>query len=498
MPSGASAAGPSATAQAPNLDSSPGKRHSLLHSSNSCESQAMSPGRERLDGEPSPPSSSLSSSSTCPAREPAARNAAAIDTGEPAASSFSSAAACAVACWPPVSPSSRNKKNSPDSKEGKAWPPGASSPGTRKSPHDEAPAAGAVASQPRASPGRSWQNAAGAVDVVAAEVATGAEGPVSMMGAGEELVRPCTSSTVTQSQGPLAGDSDFEQIWSQSTTAEDTPRPHVPTCTPNNGEVEPAAANLTHAAALGELACRSESGEGRGYTLPTVSRAFQAQPSTKPAHLATNTNASASSSAGRAGGDALAEPATPLLPAATQVTCAEAREQRARKDARDDRRSAATAAAAAVAPLLVGKAPESEPTTAAPARAAKSCATLQVSAVQAESADLPTSNASQAHRTSAPTAVAAAATTAPTQAVPVRGAGESKVGAADKPAAKELPSVRLKDLQEGRNGQSETRSLAPGKAAAGLAKKNDFAAMMAARQQKMREAEEADAGMYFD
>ena len=73
-----------------------------------------------------------------------------------------------------------------------------------------------------------------------------------------------------------------------------------------------------------------------------------------------------------------------------------------------------------------------------------------------------------------------------------------KVGAADKRAAKEVLSVRLKGQEEVRKGQDETKSLAPGKAAAGLAKKNDFAAMMAARQQAMREAEEADAGMYFD
>ena len=44
--------------------------------------------------------------------------------------------------------------------------------------------------------------------------------------------------------------------------------------------------------------------------------------------------------------------------------------------------------------------------------------------------------------------------------------------------------------------QDEKGKPTPGKAAAG--KKQDFAALMAARQKKMREAEEADEGMYFD
>ena len=381
-------------------------------------------------GDQSPQPSNLSSSSTCPSNAAMARRSLAIDTT--GASAGTNYASCAT-CWPAaVSPKSARKAKEPEVAGAKSTPDAK----VKMSPSYQNNASTALGQSPVPS-----TKSVPEFSIDLQHTSGGPQAPSRKETKDEQktanLESNCQSlpslSTTGVLQQPSSGDSEGEQILSQLTTAEDTPRPLAPSCTPNNGEMNDTDCTGNDVVSKAEHG-HPVVGEFNNQVMPAASMSATAVRYALPKLAAPARRPSSGNSRERPG-------------AAAQE-------------------SQNTAQGSHITPSAPGPTPAPVP--------------IQQS-IQKE----------------------AAPNTAPVlQSLPQQ---------TPKPAGNLETSTasRAKDDKEKEViapppvGKVAQRPI-PGKAAEGMKTemkqnmKTDFAAMMAARQKKMREAEEADEGMYFD
>ena len=362
--------------------------------------------------EHSPPSSALSSSDTTVAHSGMGM---ALDTSDPS---------CISTCWP-VSPGSGGKR-----------PPSAQA---HKEVSHQAKSQFPVTSPPYL-PQMAAKNLANDLQHKS--------GGAAALGVTDEIQQRTHSILSTGPQQPSSGDSDGEHILSQSTTAEDTPRPFLnPAPTPDTEEDGHSGANRPAEIEAISNSCGGNGlvGGARGYSLPKLSKS--AAPAAKQS-------------------DALSS------------------EQLAWQEAFRNNVCAAPATRTASATQVVQPEPTPLPSQQAPTTVSQSAA-----------ASAPATRTPQPPPTQAPEPSPAPAS-APT---PEKEAPTSRTMVAKTVAKEELPKKENTESNAGgrvlHSRQDEAGKPIPGRAAA--VKKQDFAALMAARQKKMREAEEADEGMYF-
>ena len=311
------------------------------------------------------------------------------------------------------------------------------------------------------------------------------EGDIQTTGGTQRMLQPpCAPLGAMSPQQPSSGDSESEHVLSQSSTAEDTPRRLLAAASPDKdtqrtsaelgvrgmeeGEVTAAQRSAT-TAGEGEVVSTAKGAvqSGLRYSLLTCSSAVaqQQEEADESAHTAVATWESAVATR------ALCQVLPKVLPSTAAGSAAGA------ATARATHCNTQHTATARVPPIFTTSTHQlgewQEPTT--------RCTLGKSPTLGKSSTPLPTLKPPQQAAQQLSHAGTGGANTLGKE----RGA-EAK-GQAEKIAISER---KLHCTQD------ELGKPTPGKAAEG--KKQDFAALMAARQQKMRDAEEADEGMYFD
>jgi hypothetical protein len=262
-------------------------------------------------------------------------------------------------------------------------------------------------------------------------------------------------------QQPSSGDSEGEQILSQSTTAEDTPRPLAPSCTKIN-------CDMNNSCTASEVMSKV----GDGYRLGEESKNLTTTRSARSADV---------------GGDTADMKHTLPKLAAPPRRPSNCDPQERPKAAVQESQTTAQDSNITQQPALMPKA--------APARANAPTNPFAVTNPFAEHPEVP-------HSLPQPVLAPQPAPVLKLQPQQAPNPTGSDLGiGVVKSAAQDVREDAAKTSSVGKLAQRPV----PGKAAEdmkedlknGMKMKKDFAAMMAARQKKMREAEDADEGMYF-
>ena len=464
--------------------------------------------------------SNLSSSSTqCPANESceaAARSHAPLDSAH---TSPAHPAACAASCWPPASPKSAGGKKrfplpAPSGTAGLEAGGGGHADVTVAPPVAQSGAAAQRNTMPARSLANDLQHALAASarpnskegDMQTEDTLQhttphyntrqhtarhcntrpdSKQGDIQTTGGTQRMLQPpCVPLGAMSPQQPSSGDSESEHVLSQSSTAEDTPRPLLAAASPDKdterifAELGVGGVEEGEGTAAQRSATTAEEGEvvsiakgavqsWRRYTLPTCSSAVaqQQEEADESVHTAVATRESAVATR------VLYQVLPEVLPSIAAGSAAGA------ATARAAHYNAQHTATARVPPSLATSTHQlgewQEPTT---------CCTLGKSPALGKSSTLlPTLKPPQQAA----------------QQLSHAGTGGANTLGKERGAEAKGQTEKIAICERKLHcRQDELGNPTPGKAVAG--KKQDFAALMAVRQQKMRDAEEADEGMYFD
>jgi len=466
-----------------------------------CEREREPPAAAASQAADSSPSSALSSTSTHPASaDGGASNESDRATGP---------AACTATCWPPVSPGSASKRRSKplcasESVELSPNNAGASPPGGGASPNGRL-AAAAVGAQ---------DGTPTVADVLAPPLLQGLDQQQQQQQQQQDQQAYEHSQEAAGSEVPVVKlpqpDSEGSEILSELTTAQDTPRveaaaalapsstpchedetselPRAPSPSGNRFAPEDSAQD-TDGCWAGELRPAGGQAEVGAEAAACGNRSAPPRPA-RPARMSAAALPKLAASASAVPGAARAPPEPPAAHVSLQSEKEPPAAHVSLPSEEEPPKSANSARPAPLSPLTFGLGP-TNPTeapggngAAAPASTTAGHLKTGTTALGAEAAAVcsrPEGGDQGVRSSSGPAAAGVSA-------------GLETVGPAD--AASRAPVQPDKTARKLHSRQDDLGKPTPGKIAA--PKKQDFAALMAARQQKMRDAEESGEGMYFD